>query len=102
LRFHCLLQALDERLRLLAVTLRDVADLLLLRIAQIELTECEAGREAAPAGSAWPTEWRSPAAAWPLRIESGGAAANERDEYRAQRKFSKTGHYYLHHVRRCV
>lgn len=104
LRFHRLLQALGERLRLLAVTLRDVSDLLLLRITQIELTEREAGGEAAPEGSAGPSEWgpAASAAIRPLRRKSRGATANERDEPRAQNEFSKTGHSYLHHVRRCV
>ena len=41
LRFHRLLQALGEWLRLLAMALRDVADLLFLRITQIELAESE-------------------------------------------------------------
>src|SRR5262245_63989674 len=89
LRLHRLAEALHRRAHLLTIALHDIAHLLLLRVAQVELTEREAGREsAAAAGTEWPRTAPRPG----LRKERHGARRKHRDDSRRYRNFSNTIH----------
>src|SRR5258705_9854811 len=102
LRLHRLLHPLHRPARLLAVALHDVAHLLLLRVAQVELTEREARREPAPARAAGPERPRA-ASRLALREERHGAGRDEGDEPRRHNDLSNTIHgYSLQRVRRRI
>ena len=79
------------------MSLHDVAHLLFLRVAQVQLTKCEAGVEAAARAAARP-ERRSvssgPAPGCTLREERHGAARHEGDNSRRHNNLTNTIHGY--------